>query len=213
MPSGRSATTARPVRRTTTARRPGRRPARRSPVPRRGRRHTAASWAWLAAVLVVVALVVLSVGAERRNAPLVTAECTLPATGVRLTDEQVANARTIARVGYDRGLPQRAVVIALATAMQESGLRNLDHGDRDSLGLFQQRPSQGWGSPEQVRDPVYAAGKFYDGLVQVPGWDSRRLTDAAQIVQRSGFPEAYQKHEGMAVELTTALDVDALPCG
>src|SRR3954462_65923 len=102
--------------------------------------------------------------------------------------------------------------ISLATAMKESRLRNLDHGDRDSLGLFQQRPSQGWGTPEQVQDPVYAAGKFYDHLVQFPGWETGRLTDVAQGVQRSGFPEAYQKHEGMAVELADALAHDTDPC-
>src|SRR3954447_4839047 len=115
--------------------------------------------------------------------PWPTAQCTLPASGVHLTDEQIANARTIAQVARDRGLPERAVVIALATAMQESRLRNLDYGDRDSLGLFQQRPSQGWGTPEQVRDPVYAAGTFYDRLVLFPGWDTGRLTDIAQGVQ------------------------------
>jgi hypothetical protein len=116
-------------------------------------------------VLAVVALVALSIQADGEDVPMATAECTLPVTGVRLTGEQVGNARTIAQVGYERGLPERAVVIALATAMQESRLRNLDYGDRDSLGLFQQRPSQGWGTPAQVQDPVYAAGKFYDGLV------------------------------------------------
>ncbi|MGY1639973.1 hypothetical protein ACI782_02435 [Geodermatophilus sp. SYSU D00703] len=164
-------------------------------------------------MVAVVVLVVLAVTADREDTLLSTAECRLPATGLTLTGEQVANARTIAQVGYDRGLPQRAVVIALATAMQESGLRNLDYGDRDSLGLFQQRPSQGWGTPTQVQDPAYAAGKFYDGLVRVPGWETRRLTDAAQLVQLSGFPEAYQKHEGMAVELTAALGVDDSLCG
>src|SRR3712207_3574887 len=97
--------------------------------------------------------------------------------------------------------------------MQESRLRNLDYGDRDSLGLFQQRPSQGWGTPGQVQDPVYAAGTFYDHLVTVPGWDSGRLTDVAQAVQRSGFPEAYQKHEGAAVELTAALAHGDKLCG
>jgi hypothetical protein len=174
-----------------------------------------ASWGWLAAVVAVVLLVALTLtgGPDPEDVPLTTAECTLPATRVALTGEQIGNARTIAQVARDRGLPERAVVIALATAMQESGLRNLDHGDRDSLGLFQQRPSQGWGTPQQVRDPVYAAGKFYDGLVRVPNWEGMRLTDASQIVQRSGFPEAYQKHEGMAVELSAARDLDALPCG
>jgi hypothetical protein len=118
-------------------------------------------------------------------------------------------------VAWDRGLPDRAVVIALATAQQESGLRNIDYGDRDSLGLFQQRPSQGWGTEAQVTDPVYAAGTFFDRLVGVPGWDTGRLTDVAQTVQRSGFPEAYQKHEAMAIDLTAALRAGGgeLDCG
>jgi hypothetical protein len=141
-----------------------------------------------------------------------TAECTLPG-GYALTTEQVGNARTIAAVGRDRGLPEQAVVIALATAMQESRLRNLDYGDRDSLGLFQQRPSQGWGTPEQVQDPVYAAGKFYDGLVRVPGWDTRRLTDAADAVQRSAFPEAYQQHQELAQQLAATLTAAGQGCG
>jgi hypothetical protein len=124
---------------------------------------------------------------------------------VTISPEQAANAATIAQVAWDRGLPDRAVVIALATAQQESGLRNIDYGDRDSLGLFQQRPSQGWGSEAQVQDPEYAAGKFLDRLVQVPNWQTGRLTEVAQTVQRSGFPEAYQKHEPMAIDLTAAL--------
>jgi hypothetical protein len=159
-------------------------------------------------VLAVVALVALSVHADGEDVPMATAECTLPATGVRLTGEQVGNARTIAQVGYERGLPERAVVIALATAMQESRLRNLDYGDRDSLGLFQQRPSQGWGTPEQVQDPVYAAGKFYDHLVRIPGWESGRLTEVAQAVQRSGYPELYQQWQELSEELVRALRAD-----
>ena len=138
--------------------------------------------------------------------------CTVAGTGVELTAEQASNVEAIAAVARDRGLPDRAVVIALATAQQESGLRNLDYGDRDSLGLFQQRPSQGWGTPEQVQDPVYAAGKFYDGLVQVPGWETGRLTEVAQQVQLSGFPEAYQKHQAMAEDLTAALTDNTLTC-
>jgi hypothetical protein len=137
--------------------------------------------------------------------PVRTGVCTVPLTSQTVTAEQAANAATIAKVGHDRGLPDRAVVIALATAQQESRLRNLDYGDRDSLGLFQQRPSQGWGTAAQVRDPVYAAGRFYDHLVAVPHWQTGRLTDVAQTVQRSGFPEAYQKWEPMAVALTAAL--------
>ena len=122
-----------------------------------------------------------------------------------VTSEQATNATIIADVGRARGLPDRAIVIALATAQQESRLRNLDYGDRDSLGLFQQRPSQGWGTPEQVRDPVYAAGIFYDRLLQVPDWETIRLTDAAQSVQLSGFPELYQQWQGMAEDLVRAL--------
>jgi hypothetical protein len=127
--------------------------------------------------------------------------CTMPRTSITLTPEQLTNAATIADVGRSRGLSERAVVIALATAQQESRLRNLDYGDRDSLGLFQQRPSQGWGTPAQVQDPVYAAGKFYDRLVEVPDWESGRLTDVAQSVQVSGHPELYQQWQGMAEEL------------
>ncbi|MEV7442235.1 hypothetical protein AB0O22_13890 [Streptomyces sp. NPDC091204] len=131
-----------------------------------------------------------------------------------MSPEQAANAATIAAVGVAKGLPDRAVTIALATAMQESALRNLDHGDRDSLGLFQQRPSMGWGTPEQITDPVYAAGIFYDHLVDVPGYSRLPLTVAAQKVQRSGFPQAYAKHEPDAIVLTAAFGGDGtLECG
>ena len=145
--------------------------------------------------------------------PLVPGDkpCTVTRAGKQVASlevDQAANAATIAGVGLRQRMSQRAVTIALATAMQESGLKNLDHGDRDSLGLFQQRPSQGWGTPEQVQDPAYAAGQFYDRLVRVPGWDTMRLTDAAQIVQRSGFPEAYQRWDGFAQSLTVALRSD-----
>ena len=132
-------------------------------------------------------------------------ECTIAGSDVRVSAEQAANAATIAAVARSRGLPPRATVIALATAQQESRIRNLSYGDRDSLGLFQQRPSQGWGSEAQVQDPVYATGKFLDGLVEVPGWETGRLTEVAQAVQRSGFPEAYQQWEPMATALTGAL--------
>nr|WP_240968597.1 heavy metal transporter [Streptomyces sp. HNM0575] len=119
--------------------------------------------------------------------------------------EQAANAATITAVASQRDLPERAVTIALATAMQESALRNIEHGDRDSLGLFQQRPSQGWGSIRQIQDPVYSSGKFYDHLVQIPGYSRLPLTVAAQRVQRSGYPQAYAKHETNAALLTAAL--------
>ncbi|WP_371577102.1 heavy metal transporter [Streptomyces sp. NBC_01314] len=121
------------------------------------------------------------------------------------TPEQAANAATISAVGTSRELPERAVTIALATAIQESGLRNIPHGDRDSLGLFQQRPSQGWGTERQIQDPVYAAGEFYEHLVKVDDYERLPLTVAAQRVQRSGYPEAYAKHEPDATLLAAAL--------
>jgi hypothetical protein len=122
-----------------------------------------------------------------------------------LSAEQAANAATISAVGTTRGMPERAVTIALATALQESALRNIKHGDRDSLGLFQQRPSKGWGTPRQILDPVYASGKFYEHLAEVPGYSRLPLTVAAQRVQRSGFPQAYAKHEPDATLLAAAL--------
>ena len=177
-------------------------------------RTQAARW-WPAALLAVAVLAGVAWDTGTM-APPVSDQCTLPGSVVSLTAEQVTSAATIAEVGRSRGLPDRAVVIALATAQQESRLRNLDYGDRDSLGLFQQRPSQGWGSEAQVQDPIYSAGIFYDRLVQVPGWESGRLTEVAQTVQRSGYPEAYQQWEPMAVELTAALAAGgaaSIPCG
>ena len=122
-----------------------------------------------------------------------------------MSPEQAQNAATITAVGISHGMPERAVTIALATALQESGLRNLNHGDRDSLGLFQQRPSQGWGTAEQIMDPVYSAGKFYKHLAEVPDYSRLPLTVAAQRVQHSGFPDAYAKHEPDATVLMDAL--------
>src|SRR3954447_15193880 len=187
------------ARRRATAR-PGvrRRPSRRRP---KGPKLRPAQW-WPVVLVALVVVGGMAGDADGQDAPVDS--CTLPASGVTLTGEELANARTIAQVAWDRGLPERAVVIALATAMQESHLRNLDHGDRDSLGLFQQRPSQGWGTPEQVQDPVYAAGKFYDHLLQVPEWQTGELTVVADAVQRSGFPSAYQKHEPLATRLAAA---------
>ncbi|GAA2579085.1 hypothetical protein GCM10010399_06050 [Dactylosporangium fulvum] len=112
---------------------------------------------------------------------------------VALDAEQIANAATITAVGITRKIPHRGLVVALATAWQESKLENLSGGDRDSIGLFQQRPSQGWGKPEQIADPRYAANAFYTGLLKVKGWEQMRVTDAAQAVQRSAHPEAYEK--------------------
>lgn len=103
------------------------------------------------------------------------------------------------------GASQRDIQIALMTAMQESSLRNLNYGDRDSLGLFQQRPSQGWGTRAQVTDPSYASRKFYEALLRDGSRNSRSLTQAAQRVQRSAFPNAYAKHERGAADILAQL--------
>ena len=114
---------------------------------------------------------------------------------------QLANAHIIMAVAAQRGLPVRAAVIAVATALQESTLRNLSGGDRDSLGLFQQRPSQGWGTPAQILDPVFASNAFYDHLVRVANWETIPVTQAAQAVQRSAYPTAYAKWEDLATRI------------
>ncbi|MGZ0067650.1 LysM peptidoglycan-binding domain-containing protein [Microbacterium arborescens] len=133
-----------------------------------------------------------------------------------LDAEQIANARLIIQVGRERGVPDRGIAIALATAMVESWIRNLDWGDRDSLGLFQQRPSTGWGTPDQVRDPARSIAAFYGGaadpngtatrgLLDIPGWESLSFTDAAQAVQISAYPDRYGEWEQQAYRWLAAL--------
>ncbi len=119
--------------------------------------------------------------------------------------DQAHFASIIAGESVRRGLPSRAASIAIATAYQETGIRNLDYGDRDSVGLFQQRPSQGWGTKQQLMDPNYAAGKFYDALVKIENWETADINDVAQQVQRSGHPEAYRDHETDARVLASTL--------
>ena len=140
---------------------------------------------------------------------------TLDGTQWSLEPDQAQNAALLAATARERGLPARAVTIAIATALQESTLVNIDYGDRDSVGLFQQRPSQGWGTVAQIMDPVYATGKFYDGLVKVDGYTELPVTVAAQSVQRSGFPDAYAQHETRARAWASALtghSPEALTC-
>ncbi|MEV0700071.1 M23 family metallopeptidase [Saccharopolyspora sp. NPDC050389] len=115
--------------------------------------------------------------------------------------DQITNAATIVAIGKQMNVPERGWVIALVTAIQESRLRNLDHGDRDSLGLFQQRPSQGWGSADQVMNTTYSTTQFYRHLLGVPGWQRMTINDAAQAVQRSGYPHEYAQHEPAARQL------------
>jgi hypothetical protein len=198
----------RPVRRRPVRRVAGRRPSsgRRSSGSR-GRRSTPRNAGnWWTLVLVVLGVLVALAWTTDDDQPLAAAPtCALPGSARTITPEQAENAAIIAKVGWDRGLPDRAVVIALATAQQESGLRNLDYGDRDSLGLFQQRPSMNWGTPAQVQDPEYAAGQFYDRLIGVQNWNTRPLAEASDAVQRSAYPNATAKHEAMAIDLTAAL--------
>lgn len=125
--------------------------------------------------------------------------------GLDLPAEQVPNAATIVTAGLSLNIPEKGQIVALATAMQESRLRNLAYGDRDSLGLFQQRPSQGWGSAQQIRDPLYASEQFYKHLLKVDGWQQMTVTQAAQAVQKSGLPDAYAQWENLATALQDAI--------
>jgi hypothetical protein len=133
--------------------------------------------------------------------------CTAMASGsaAEIDPEQAGKAAIIASVANKRGLPARAASIGIATAIQESKLRNIDYGDRDSLGLFQQRPSQGWGTRKQIADPVYATNAFYDVLSKVDNYQNLPITKVAQKVQHSAFPEAYAEHEPEAKLIASAL--------
>ncbi|MEV0387666.1 hypothetical protein [Nonomuraea sp. NPDC050643] len=154
------------------------------------------------AIIVVVLAVGISVGLYhllKKATPLAVPEahCTVrtPDGELYLSPEQAQISATIAAVAARRRLPERAVVIAYATALQESKLENLDYGDRDSVGVFQQRESQGWGSKKQLMDPVYATNKFFAALVKVKNYRKIPLAEAAQAVQRSAGGYAYAPHE------------------
>jgi hypothetical protein len=159
-------------------------------------------------LLVALALViVLGVGAftwlRQRGlaAPMPGQErCVITANGrsVVLDLDQAHYTSIITGLSVRRGLPARAASIAMATVYQETGIRNLDYGDRDSVGLYQQRPSMDWGTVKQIMDPYYSTGKFYDALVKIKGWRTGDINDVAQQIQRSGFPEAYRDHEADA---------------
>ncbi|PYC76037.1 peptidase M23 [Micromonospora arborensis] len=157
----------------------------------------------------------------RKAAP---ARPTHPAPVAGLDEDQMKNAEAIVRAGRKMGVPRRGLVIAVATAMQESNLYNVASGvlpesqdyphqgvgwDNDSVGLFQQRSSSGWGPVGRLMDPEFATRQFLTALEQVPGWEQMRLTDAAQAVQVSAFPEYYQQHEWRATRVVDAI----LPAG
>jgi hypothetical protein len=183
-------------------------------------RPTIAALLFLALVFILGGYLARQHFGEGLSVPDLSSDCSASGDSpVLLDSEQMGNAATVAAVGIRRNLPEQAIVVALAAALQESKLRNLDdqghRNDHDSLGLFQQRPSQGWGSPEQILDPRYATDRFYSALVRIKGWNQLRVTEAAQRVQRSAYPEAYQKWADDALVLTLALTgqtVGAIAC-
>ena len=169
-------------------------------------------WLIFLGVLVLIAGVTLWVVLANRKPP--PPSCT--AGGYTLSPQQAQNAATIAAVGDQLGMPDHAVTVALATALQESKLINLTGGDRDSAGLFQQRPSQGWGTYAQVTDPIHATTAFYDRLRAQPNWTNLSVTEAAQLVQRSAAPDAYAQWEPEARAFASALtgqEPGTLTCG
>jgi hypothetical protein len=180
------------------ARGPSRRPrAHRGPL-----RLLIAATVLLGGLAALVAFIVTRPSGASRPPGCTVASSTGPYT---LTLEQAQNAAIIAGVAYKLGLPDHAVTVALAAAMQETDLRNLPYGDRDSVGLFQQRPSQGWGTTAQLLDPVYATTAFYGALAKVSGWQSMAVTDAAQAVQQSAAPSAYAAWDSEARATAVAL--------
>lgn len=160
-------------------------------------RHHRAVGRLVLAVVVIVVLAAAYLGGRHLYQSFQSPQCqaTTAGTTVTLAPEQMSNAATIVGIASKRGLPARAGTIGVATAIQESKLRNLEYGDRDSVGLFQQRPSQGWGTVAQLLDTDYATNAFFDALVKIDGWQTMEITKIAQEVQRSAAPEAYAEHE------------------
>ena len=188
-------------------------PVGRAPAAAR-RTPAAASSRWRALGVVAVLVVVAALGVHGwlRDrgvvAPLPGEERCVATVGDRdvvLDLDQAYYTSIVVGLSVRRELAPRAGSIAMATVYQETGIRNLDYGDRDSVGLFQQRPSQGWGTEKQLMDPYYATTKFYNALVRVRDWESRDITKVAQAVQRSAYPDAYHDHEPDARVLASAL--------
>jgi hypothetical protein len=161
--------------------------------------------AGLVAVALIAAAVTGVLWLRRTNPPPPSCRVSSAQTTYTLDLDQASGSTTIAAVGKRLGLPDHAVTVALAAALQESQLHNLPYGDRDSLGLFQQRPSQGWGTATEILTPSYAAAAFYRELTRVDGWETLPITVAAQKVQRSGAPTAYAQWEPEARALAIAL--------
>jgi hypothetical protein len=171
------------------------------PKTRRRRRITGVS-------LVIALLVVLGLYlAFQRIAPLLKgSDCVATEDGqvITLAPSQAGIAATIAGVAQRESLPSRAVAVAYAAAWQESKLQNLTYGDRDSVGIFQQRPSQGWGKRSQIENPVYATSRFFGALTKVPGYQRLPVYQAAQAVQHSADGEAYQQYQLLAASMARA---------
>lgn len=178
---------------------------RSDPKLMRSRRKLATVITVASAVSVVALVVVFRSAPQGRHASGPPCRVGVGSRWYALDFEQAASATTAAAVGKQRGMPDHAVTVALAVALQESGLHNLSYGDRDSLGLFQQRPSQGWGTPNAILTPRLAAAAFYDGLARVDGWQALSVTSAAQDVQRSADANAYAAWEPEARVLAQAL--------
>lgn len=166
---------------------------------------------WVAVgVTLMVALIggSMALWAQYNKAPLIIedrCQAIVNSHTTTIDPEQARNAAIIAGRSIKRGLIPRAASIALATAYQESGIRNLDYGHADSLGLFQQRPSKGWGTEEQIMDPWYSTTAFYKAMERVPDWETDDINDVAQKVQRSAYPDAYRRHVPNARALASSL--------
>jgi hypothetical protein len=174
-------------------------------MPRRAALRRLAVTALVLALTSAAAAVAVIVATTSRRSVMPLCQVVAISGRYQLALDQAANAATIAAVGKAAGLPDHAVTVALAAALQESALHNLAGGDRDSVGLFQQRPSQGWGTPTELQTPSYAAAAFFRALQNQPGWESLPVTQAAQLVQRSAAPDAYAAWEQEARALAEAL--------
>jgi hypothetical protein len=174
------------------------------PKPAKGKRRSGTAAA-IVIVLVAVAIGYLALKPSRQVSPRVTTCVAGPnGQGVDLTTGQASIAATIAGVASSRRMPARAVAIAYATAIQESKLANLHYGDRDSVGVFQQRPSEGWGTTAQIEDPVYATSRFFEALAAVPRYLHMPIYAAAQAVQHSADGSAYSQYAAMGSALAIA---------
>ena len=156
------------------------------------------------AICLVIGLLAIKLAGKQPPQPRPTACLVGPGQTVQLTVSQAGIAATIAGVASRRGMPVRAVAIAYATALQESKLANLNYGDLDSVGVFQQRPSQGWGSAREIENPVYATSRFFAALAEVPHYRRLPIYQAAQDVQRSADGSAYAQYAGVGTQLARA---------